>query len=109
MHTFSDASSSEMGYLMPPILTVGLGRVTLKLTVTHLNAAVGISLGVANVEKPWSLDMLSCVLILQMRQRLGNYHREFRTRLLRSHLAYGFTFRTVNSSQFFHFRVSFAM
>lgn len=47
---------------MPPILTVGLGRVTLKLTVTHLNATVGISLGVANVEKSRALSMLSCVL-----------------------------------------------
>lgn len=61
-HTFSDASCFEMGYLMPPILTVGLGRVTLKLTVTHLNATVGILLGVANVEKSRALSMLSCVL-----------------------------------------------
>lgn len=70
-HTFSDASCFEMGYLMPPILTVGLGRVTLKLTVTHLNATVGILLGVANVEKSRALSMLSCVLNTSDKTKAG--------------------------------------
>lgn len=56
---------------MPPILTVGLGRVILKLTVTHLNATVGISLGVANVEKSRALSMHSCVLNTSDKTKAG--------------------------------------